>query len=225
MLWWMSGIFYSCVLLTLALEGPFLWQYFFFLISLPFSVLRALSPWGFLGLLKSFVSWLSKLLCLIIMGVHCCSVAQWCLTLCDPMDCSTPGFLVLHYLPEFAQAHVHRVGDAIQPSYPLSPSSPALNLSQHQSIFRWVGSSHQLAWVLELRQLGMFHFSSVAQLCLTRLPRGLQHARLPCPSPTPELAQTHVHWVGDAIQPSYPLSSPSLLAFNLSQHQGLFQWV
>ena len=54
---------------------------------------------------------------------------------------------------------------------------------------------------------------------------GLQHARIPCPSPTPELAQTHVHWVGEAIQPSRPLSSPSPPAFNLSQHQGLFRWV
>ena len=56
-------------------------------------------------------------------------------------------------------------------------------------------------------------------------PHGLQHTRLPCPSPTPELAQTHVHWVGDPIQPSHPLSSTSPPAFNLSQHQGLFQWV
>ena len=55
-------------------------------------------------------------------------------------------------------------------------------------------------------------------------PHGLQHTRLPCPSPTPELDQTHLHWVGDAIQPSHPLSSPSP-AFNLSQHQGLFQGV
>ena len=53
-------------------------------------------------------------------------------------------------------------------------------------------------------------------------PRGLQHTRLPCPSPTPELAQTHVHQVGDAIQPSHPLPSPSP-AFNLSQHQSLFK--
>ena len=51
----------------------------------------------------------------------CCSASQSCLTLCDPMDCSTPGFPVLHQLPEFAQTHVHRVGDAIQPSHPLSP--------------------------------------------------------------------------------------------------------
>ena len=56
-------------------------------------------------------------------------------------------------------------------------------------------------------------------------PHGLKHARLPCPSPTPQLAQTHVHWVGDAIQPFHPLSSPSPAAFNLSQHQSLFQGV
>ena len=56
-------------------------------------------------------------------------------------------------------------------------------------------------------------------------PHGLQHTRLPCPSPTPGASQTHVHWVGDAIQPPHPLSSPSPPAFNLSQHQGLFQWV
>ena len=58
-------------------------------------------------------------------------------TLCDPMDYSTPDFPVLHYLPEFAQTHVHRLGDAIQPSHPLSPPSAyALNLSQHQGLFQ-----------------------------------------------------------------------------------------
>ena len=56
-------------------------------------------------------------------------------------------------------------------------------------------------------------------------PHGLQYTRLPCPSPLPEFTQIHVNWVGDAIQPSHPLSSPSPLAFNLSQHQGLFKWV
>ena len=67
----------------------------------------------------------------------CCSVTQSCLTLCDPMDCSTTGFPVLYHLPEFAQTHVHRVGDAIQPSHPLlSPSPPAFNLSQHQGLFQ-----------------------------------------------------------------------------------------
>ena len=70
------------------------------------------------------------------------SVAQLCLTLCDPMDWSTPGFPVHHQLPELTQTYVHRVGDAIQPSHPLSsPSPPAFNLSQHQGLFQWVSSS------------------------------------------------------------------------------------
>ena len=74
--------------------------------------------------------------------------AQSCPTLCDPMDCSTPGFPVLHHLPEFAQTHAHWVGDTFQPSHPLSsPSSPALNLSQHQGLFKSVSSSHQVAKV------------------------------------------------------------------------------
>ena len=82
---------------------------------------------------------------------YCCSVTQSCLTLCDPMDCSTPGLLVHHQLPGLAQTHVHWVGDAIQPSHPLSsPSPPAFNLSQHQGLFQWVSSSHQVAKVLEL---------------------------------------------------------------------------
>ena len=68
-------------------------------------------------------------------------------------------------------------------------------------------------------------FHSVAQSCLTLRPHGLQHARLPCSSPLPELAQTHVHWISDAIQPSHLLSSPSPLAFSLSKHKGLFQGV
>ena len=82
----------------------------------------------------------------------CSSVAQSCPTLCDPMDCSTTGFLVFHHLPELTQTHVHRVCDAIQPYHPLSsPSSPALNLSQHQGLFQWIGSSHQVVKVLELQ--------------------------------------------------------------------------
>ena len=80
------------------------------------------------------------------------SVAQSCLTLCDPMDCSTPGFLVHHQLPEFTQTHVHWVGDAIQPSHLLlSPSPPTFNLSQHYGLFKWVSSSHQVAKVLEFQ--------------------------------------------------------------------------
>ena len=80
------------------------------------------------------------------------SVAQSCLTLCDPMNRSTPRLPVHHQLPEFTQTHVHRVSDAIQPSHPLSSSSPpAPNPSQHQSVFQWVNSSHEVAKVLELQ--------------------------------------------------------------------------
>ena len=80
------------------------------------------------------------------------SVPQLCLTLCNTMDFSTPSFPVHHQLPEFTQTHVHCIGDAIQPSHPLSsPSPPALNLSQHQDLFQWVGSSHQVARVLEFQ--------------------------------------------------------------------------
>ena len=76
-------------------------------------------------------------------------VAQSCLSLCDPMNCSTPGIPVHHQLPEFTQTHVHWVSDAIQPSHPLlSPSPPAFNISQHQGLFKWV-SSHQVTKVLE----------------------------------------------------------------------------
>ena len=72
--------------------------------------------------------------------------------LCDPMNRSTPGLPVHHQLPEFTQTHVHRVSDAIQPCHPLSsPSPPAPNPSQHQSIFHWVNSSHEVAKVLEFQ--------------------------------------------------------------------------
>ena len=80
------------------------------------------------------------------------SVPQLCLTLCDPMDYSMPGFPVHHQLPEPTYTHVHHLGDAIQPSHPLSsPSPPAPNPSQHQSLFQWVNSSHEVAKVLEFQ--------------------------------------------------------------------------
>ena len=80
------------------------------------------------------------------------SVAHSCLTLCDPMDCSMPGFPVHHQLPKLAQTHVYQVGDAIQPSHPLSSSSPpAFRLSPHHGLFQWVSSSHQVAKVLEFQ--------------------------------------------------------------------------
>ena len=72
-----------------------------------------------------------------LMKVQFSSVTQLCLTMCDPMDCSTPGLPVHHQLLEFTQTHVHWVGDAIQPSHPLSSlSAPAFNLSQHQGLFQ-----------------------------------------------------------------------------------------
>ena len=78
--------------------------------------------------------------------VQISSVAQSCLTLCDPMNCSTPGLPVHHRLLEFTQTHVHWIHDVIQPSHLLlSPSPPALNLSQHQDLFQWINSSHEVA--------------------------------------------------------------------------------
>ena len=80
------------------------------------------------------------------------SVTQSCLTLCDPTNRSMPGFPVHHQLPESTKTHVHQVGDAIQSSHPLpSPSPPAFNLSQHQGLFKWVNSSHEVAKVLEFQ--------------------------------------------------------------------------
>ena len=77
------------------------------------------------------------------------SVAQSCLTLCNAMNCSTPGLPMYYQLPESTQTHVHCVGGAIQPSHPLSSPSPAFNLSQRQGLFQWVSSSHQVAKVKE----------------------------------------------------------------------------
>ena len=80
-------------------------------------------------------------------SVQFSSVTQSCLIPCNPMDYSMPGFPAHYQLPEFTQTHVHWVGDAIQPSHPLS-SPPVLNLSQHQGLFKWVSTSHQVAKVL-----------------------------------------------------------------------------
>ena len=100
--------------------------------------------------------WLPATMCIssscsnriLFSSVQFSSVTQSCLTLCNPMNRSTPGLLVHHQLPEFTQTHVHRVSDAIQPSHPLlSPSPPAPNPSQHQSLFQWVNSLHCLCVV------------------------------------------------------------------------------
>ena len=87
-----------------------------------------------------------------ISSIQFSSVAQSCRTLCDPMNRSTPGLPVHHQLPESTQTHAHRAGDAIQPSHPLSsPSPPTFNHSQHQGLFKWVSSLHQVAKVLGLQ--------------------------------------------------------------------------
>ena len=111
-------------------------------------------PWIILSLTELFSRWNFCLLQLneTLVSVQFSLVAQSCPTLCDPVNCSTPGLPVHHKLPEFTQTHVHRVSDAIQPSHPLSsPFSPAPNPSQHQSLFQWVNSSHEVAKVLEFQ--------------------------------------------------------------------------
>ena len=88
----------------------------------------------------------------LLASVQFSSVAQSCPTLCDPMNCKMPGLPVHHQLSEFTQTHIHWVSDDIQASHPLSsPCPPAPNPSQHQSLFQWVNSSHEVAKVLEFQ--------------------------------------------------------------------------
>ena len=123
--------------------------------------------------------------------------SQSCRTLCDSMDSNMPGFLHHHQLLELAQTHVHWVSDAIEPSHPLSSPPPAFNPSQHQGLFQWVSSLHQSV-------------SSVAQVCLTLWPYGLQHTRLPCPSPTPKACSDSC----PSSQWCHPTSSSSVVLFS-----------
>ena len=105
---------------------------------LQISKIEKRSDWSF-----NFPAWWWKMLSIFI---------QLCPTLCDPMDCSMPGFLVHHQLVELTQAYAHWVGDAIQPFHPLSSPSPlTFNLSQDQGLFKWVNSLHQVVKVLELQ--------------------------------------------------------------------------
>ena len=99
-------------------------------------------------------TWIFTEISYLYICFHCSfqfsSVAHWCPILCGPVNCSTQGLSVHHQLPESTQTHVHWVSDAIQPSHPMSsPSPPTLNLSQHQCLFQWVSSLHQVAKVLE----------------------------------------------------------------------------
>ena len=121
------------------------------------------------------------------------SVAQSCPTLCDPMNRSTPGLPVHYQLPEFTETHIHRVSDAIQPSHPLSSPSPlALNPSQHQSLFQWVNSSHEVAKVMELGESSQLVLTAAGHLCRlnVRAPLPLLAAALP--------AWVVVHWISTA---------------------------
>ena len=141
---------------------------------------------------KKTFRWLKTTWKMFIMtnySVQFSSVTQSCLTHCDPMNRSKPGLPVHHQLPEFTQTNVHRVSDAIQPSHPLSsPSPPALNPSQHQSLFQWVNSSHEVAKVLEFQ---LQHHSLQRNLRADLLQNGLVGS--PCSprdsqesSPTPQ---------------------------------------
>ena len=103
----------------------------------------------------------------ICLNLPCHSVAKLCLTLLDPMDCSTPGPSVLHCLPEFVLIHVHWVGNTIRPSHPLRPSSPpALNLSLHQGLFQRVVSLHQVAKLLKLQHQSFQWIFRITWICL-----------------------------------------------------------
>ena len=141
------------------------------------------------------------------------------------MDCSMPGLPVPHQLLKLTQIHVQRVSDAIQPSHPLS--SPSLLPSLFPSIRVFSNESLRIRWSKYwsfIFNISLVQFRSVAQSCPTLCdPVNSSTSGLPVHHQLPESTQTHVHRVGNAIQPSYPLPSPSPPAPNPSQHQGLFQ--
>ena len=138
--------------------------------------------------------------------------------LCNPMNCSMPGLPVHHQLPEFTQTHDHRVGDAIQPSHPLSsPSPPAPNLSQHQSLFQWVNSLHEVGKVLEFQlQHQSFQWTPRTDLLengLVGSPCSPRDSQESCPTPqfksinssvfsvlhSPTLTSIHDHWKNHSL--------------------------
>ena len=144
------------------------------------------------------------------------SVTQSCPTLCNPMYCSRPGFSVYHQLLELAQTHAHQGSDAIQLSHPLSsPSPPAFNLSQHQFLFQWVSSLHQLAKVLELQhQSFQWRFrTDFLQDGLVRSPWSLRDSQESSPTPqfksinslalsflySPTLTSIHDYWKNHSL--------------------------
>ena len=165
------------------------------------------------------------------------SVAQWYPILCNPMDCSTLGLPVYHQLLELTQTHVHWVSDTMQPSHPLSsPSLPTLNFSQYQGLFIWISSSHQVAKVLRFQlQHQSFKWIGSDQISRSVVSDSLQshesqHARPPCPSPTPGVhwdSRPSTQWCHPAISSSVvpfsscPQSLPASESFPMSQ---LFTW-
>ena len=112
------------------------------------------------------------------------SVTQSCPTLCDPMNRRTPGLPVHHQPPESTQTHVHWVSDAVQPSHPLSsPSPPAFNLSQHQGLFKWVDSSHQVEFQLQHQSFQWTPRNYLLQDGLVGSPCNLRDSQESSPTP------------------------------------------
>ena len=152
------------------------------------------------------------------LSVQFSSVAQSCLTLRNPLNRSMPGLPVHHKPPEFTQTHVHRVSDAIQPSHPLSsPSPPAHNPSQHQGLFQWVSSSHEVAKVLEFQlqrhSLQRYPRTDILQNGLVGFPCSPRDSQESSPTPqfksinssvlsflhSPTLTSIHDHWKNHSL--------------------------
>ena len=169
------------------------------------------------GMVKDYVVCVCVYIYMMEYSVQFSSVIQSCLSLCDPMNRSTPGLPVHHQLPEFTQTHVHRVRDAIQPSHPLtSPSPPAPNPSQHQSLFQWVNSSHEVAKGLEFQLWISFQRNPRADLLqngLVGFPCSPRDSQESSPTPqfksinslvlsllhSPALTSIHDHWKNHSL--------------------------
>ena len=153
--WYMIFLVYCCIQIASILLMTFEFMFISHTVPYCFPFTLSLSDFG-VRVITDLTEWDRKLSFLYSLldqfQQDCCWVARLNLTLCNPMDCSVPGFPALHHLLECAQTHVHWVSDAIQPSHPLlSSSPPAFKQSQHQCLFQWVDSSHQEAKVLELQ--------------------------------------------------------------------------
>ena len=133
-------LFYIC-------SSELLWQFWVFYCSIQIFGLFALVLWKTIDNMDNLIRIALNLK--IAFGFS--SVTQSCPTLCNPMDCSIPGFPVHHQLQEFTQTHVHQVGDAIQPTHPLSSPSLPVFLAHHQGLCKWVSSSHHVVKVLEFQ--------------------------------------------------------------------------